>query len=170
MVYRKCGLGDLEKLQELSKTTFSNAFEEDNNPEDFHIYLEKAFSSQQLKKELKNPNSEFYFALVDDAIMGYLKINFNDAQSELREPYGAELERIYVISSFQGKGLGQDMLLQAEKLIQRKGKNYLWLGVWEHNRNAIRFYERYGYEKFDTHPYYIGKDKQTDWLLKKEFK
>jgi ribosomal protein S18 acetylase RimI-like enzyme len=41
-----------------------------------------------------------------------------------------------------------------------------WLGVWEDNHRAIRFYEKNGFEKFDSHPFILGESKQTDLLMK----
>ncbi|MEO0572020.1 MAG: GNAT family N-acetyltransferase [Bacteroidota bacterium] len=170
ITFRKCGVKDIDELQELSTTTFAKAFEHQNNSKDFKAYVTKAFSEVQLLAELKNPHTSFYFADRQGKSVGYFKTNVFEAQSELQEPVGMELERIYVRSINQGKGIGLKILSFVESLAQKDGKSYLWLGVWEHNRKAIRFYERHGYIKFNTHPFFIGNDKQTDWLLKKELK
>lgn len=168
--YKKCGIDDIVALQELSITTFTEAFEAQNDPTDFNTYIAQAFAKERLQEELNNPNTSFYFVIMENALVGYFKTNVLDAQNELQEPDGMELERIYVKSSYQGKGIGLKMLSSVEALALEDGKTYLWLGVWEHNTNAIRFYERHGYIKFDTHPYHIGEDEQTDWLLKKQLK
>lgn len=170
ITFRKCRVKDIDELQGLSITTFAQAFENQNDPKDFQAYLTKAFSKERLLLELNDSNTSFYFVTHRGTVVGYFKTNILETQSELREPEGMELERIYVNSLFQGKGIGLRILSFVESLAQQEGKTYLWLGVWEHNPKAIRFYERYGYTKFDTHPYYIGKDEQTDWLLKKELK
>lgn len=44
--------------------------------------------------------------------------------------------------------------------------DYIWLGVWEHNVDAIKFYEKQGFKKFDTHIFKLGDDEQTDNLMK----
>lgn len=165
--FKKCGVKDLELLQKLSITTFAKAFEKQNNREDFQTYLARAFSGAQLLSELNDSNTSFYFVDWQGETIGYFKTNVFEAQSELKEPIGMELERIYVKSSFQGKGIGLKIMSFVESLAKKKGKTYLWLGVWENNPNAIRFYQRHGYIKFGTHSFYIGNDKQTDWLLKK---
>ena len=77
-----------------------------------------------------------------------------------------ELERIYIIKEFQGRKIGQKLLQRAMKIGFERNKAYLWLGVWEKNVDAIRFYQKHGFVKFGTHPYYIGNDKQTDWLMR----
>ena len=71
-----------------------------------------------------------------------------------------------MLKECQGKRLGQQLLQKAIQLASKANKQYIWLGVWEHNTDAIRFYQKHGFSKFGTHPYYVGKDKQTDWLLR----
>ena len=170
ITFKKCETEDLEQLKSISTSTFKVAFESQNDPEDFKNYLNRAFSKKQLREELKTPETTFYFAYKDNELVGYFKVNQNKAQSEFQESEGMELERIYVIASYQGQGIGLQMLSFAESIAQQEDKTYLWLGVWEKNPKAIRFYERHGYIKFGTHPYYIETDKQTDWLLKKQFR
>ena len=62
------------------------------------------------------------------------------------------------------------MLERIQELARSEGKQYLWLGVWEYNPGAIRFYERLGFVIFDKHPYYIGKDRQMDWMMRLNLK
>jgi ribosomal protein S18 acetylase RimI-like enzyme len=101
-----------------------------------------------------------------DHLAGYFKLNENDAQSELKGSDSMELERIYVDEKYQGMNIGRWILDQVKMKALEKKKAFLWLGVWEHNIAAIRFYERYGFTKFGKHPYYVGRDKQMDWLMR----
>jgi ribosomal protein S18 acetylase RimI-like enzyme len=43
---------------------------------------------------------------------------------------------------------------------------YIWLGVWESNPRAIRFYEKQGFVEFDQPIFQLGDDAQTDILMK----
>ena len=45
------------------------------------------------------------------------------------------------------------------------GYRKAWLGVWENNFRAIKFYRKYGFKKFGQHSFLLGKDLQTDYLL-----
>lgn len=164
---RKCTISDLETLVKISKETFIDAFEKDNDPVDFQEYLQQAFAAEKMASELDNPHSHFYFVFDDATLVGYFKLNTETAQTDVHEPSALEIERIYVIKEQQGKKIGAWMLHEIISLAKTEKKTFVWLGVWEHNLNAIRFYQRHGFQKFDEHPYYIGKDKQTDWLLRK---
>ncbi|MEL6916096.1 MAG: GNAT family N-acetyltransferase [Bacteroidota bacterium] len=162
----KCSGIYLEQLVQISRRTFIDAFEKDNNPDDFSSYVKQAFTKDKIGADLDNANVTFYFVYADDRLAGYFKLNENDSQTEIKKKETIELERIYVLKEFQGKKLGTAMLQEAKRIGLKRGKTFLWLGVWEENVGAIRFYQKHGFKKFGTHPYYVGKDKQTDWLMR----
>ncbi|MGB5820103.1 MAG: N-acetyltransferase [Saonia sp.] len=119
-----------------------------------------------MNKELNNADIAFYLVYADEELCGYFKLNEHGAQTEIKDKAAIELERIYVSREFQGKKIGASMLNEIKRIVSLKNKTYLWLGVWEENIGAIKFYEKHGFKKFGTHPYYVGKDKQTDWLMR----
>ncbi|TDT46416.1 ribosomal protein S18 acetylase RimI-like enzyme [Maribacter spongiicola] len=166
LIYRLCSLEELHQLRQISEHTFVTAFEKDNHPEDFKKYIEKAFALEKVKEEVLNPNSDFYFVYYKKQVVGYFKLNVNDAQSELKHDDSIELERIYVLAEYQGVGIGEQILHYIKTIAQERNKAMLWLGVWQENERAVKFYERHGFKKFDTHPYFIGTDEQTDWLMR----
>ncbi len=93
----KCSLSGLDELVHLSRKTFEDAFEKDNDPEDFKAYIEFAFDREKLKEELTSKDSHFFFAFVDNALAGYFKLNQNQNQTDLKLGESMELERIYVL-------------------------------------------------------------------------
>jgi ribosomal protein S18 acetylase RimI-like enzyme len=159
---------EVESLLSLSKKTFFDAFEHRNNPEDFKAYVSVAFSRSKFLRELENPHSAFYFALIDEEKVGYIKLNYASAQTEFQDANAVEVERIYILASQQGKQIGKQMIdFAITKAIEDKLK-YIWLGVWEHNDSAIRFYEREGFKQFSSHEFWVGNDRQVDILMKKD--
>jgi len=78
-----------------------------------------------------------------------------------------ELARIYVITKMIGAGDGKALMNACIDVARQNNKDVLWLGVWEHNPRAIRFYTGFGFEKFDEHDFILGNDVQRDWLMKK---
>ena len=97
-------------------------------------------------------------------------MNVNEAQTELKEPGGFEVERIYVLEEFQGKGVGKALMNHAISLGRAFGKDYLWLGVWEFNYKAQAFYRGFGMETFSDHVFMMGKSPQRDVLMKLDLK
>ncbi len=163
-------LNDLDQLQRLSVKTFKETFLNQNTDDDINQYLKVNMSSIQLKNELNNPYTEFYFAYIDKNIAGYLKLNFKNAQKEdVLEKKGYEIERFYLLKSFQGKGFGKQLFEKAVTIGKSKGYKKLWLGVWEHNKSAIKFYKKLQLKIFDKHKFLLGSDLQTDFLMKFDF-
>ena len=158
---------DLDALLVLSRKTFYDAFEHQNNPDDFEAYTSSAFAPAQLLSEIENPDSAFYFAVLADEPVGYIKLNYRGAQAEFQDPKAVEVSRIYILSSQQGKQIGQHLIDFAINKAIEDQLEYIWLGVWEHNHKAISFYKRWGFEFFGSHLFRLGNDEQTDVLMMK---
>lgn len=163
---KQIGLADMEQLQIIGRQTFIETFAEANTKQNMQKYLEEGFTADKLTSELTNANSEFYFAEFDNKVIGYLKINFGEAQTELRDQHALEVERIYVLKEYQGKKFGQILYNIALDRAKQSGANYLWLGVWEQNKKAINFYKKNGFIEFDKHIFKLGNDEQTDIMMK----
>lgn len=163
----KCSIEDLLELQEISIETFNDTFKDQNSPENMKTYLEKAFNTIQLKKELSDQNSEFYFIYFDEETAGYLKINVNEAQSEQMGDESLEVERIYIRNKYQGKGLGKHLINKALEIATAQNKKSIWLGVWEKNDNAIGFYKKIGFIQTGAHSFYMGDEEQIDIIMTK---
>lgn len=158
---------DLLDLQTISKRTFSETYSSGNTEENMQHYLDGEFSLKKLEAELNERNSEFYFALYNASIVGYLKINFGNAQTEMTGQNTLEIQRIYVLAGFQGNGIGALLFEKAMTIAQQKEVDFVWLGVWEENPKAINFYEKLGFEAYDQHTFVVGNDVQTDIMMKK---
>lgn len=165
----KCNLEDLKILQEISIETFKNTFEAQNSPENMKAYQEKAFNSQQLEMELANIYSEFFFVYYNNEVVGYLKINTNDAQSEVMGDTSLEIERIYIKNKYQKHGLGKYLINKSIEIAIERSKKEIWLGVWEKNENAIAFYKEMGFVQTGSHSFYMGDEEQTDIIMVKAF-
>jgi ribosomal protein S18 acetylase RimI-like enzyme len=159
---------DMDALCEISRETFFDAFSHLNTKDNMDAYMKKAFSFEVLKNELANPGSDHYFLYVDNMLAGYFKINESLNQTDLYDPGSLELERIYVVKGFQSKGLGQLLMNHTINIAEQRGKSYIWLGVWEKNVNALRFYERNGFYKSGTHKFVMGDDEQIDYIMRKD--
>jgi ribosomal protein S18 acetylase RimI-like enzyme len=163
---RKIGPTKVEDLKKISEQTFSEAFAAANTEQNMNWYFETAYAVDQLRSELMDLNSEFYFAELNERVIGYLKLNFGIAQTELQEENGIEIQRIYVLQEFHGKKVGQLLFEKAVDIARSKSADYVWLGVWEHNPKAIRFYEKNGFVAFDEHTFRFGDEDQRDVMMK----
>jgi ribosomal protein S18 acetylase RimI-like enzyme len=166
ILIRKCDIADIEKLLEISRTTFSATFSTFNTVENMEKYLSRHITREKLLDELKNPGSEFYFAMNDEQVIGYLKLNRGKAQTELKSENSLEIERIYVVKQYQGEGMGKLLLSKAIESARNQDMEFIWLGVWEKNEKAISFYQKSGFKTFDKHLFRLGDDEQVDIMMR----
>jgi len=159
--------GDLQQLQAIARQTFVETYSVYNTEENMKKYLEEDFGASRLETELANPDSQFYLVFSRGKIIGYLKLNFGKAQTELKDSNAVEIERIYVSKDFHGKKIGQLLYEKALEVATGARTSYLWLGVWGKNPRAIRFYQKNGFEEFGKHIFKLGEDEQMDLLMKK---
>lgn len=157
---------DILLLQDIGKKTFFETFSENNSEKSMKEYLEASFSIEKLSHELMDFNSEFYFATLRDEVIGYLKLNVGNSQTEIKNENALEIERIYVLKDFHGKKVGQILYEKAIQIAKQKKVNYIWLGVWENNERAINFYQKNGFVAFDKHIFKLGNEEQTDIMMK----
>ncbi|HEY5591583.1 MAG TPA: GNAT family N-acetyltransferase [Paludibacter sp.] len=163
---KKVTQNNIDQLQKIGRQTFFETFSAGNTVENMTKYLEERFSIEKLTTELNDKNSEFYFATLDNNVIGYLKLNVGQSQTELQDDKALEIERIYILREFHGKNVGQLLYNRAIQIAKQKKADYIWLGVFEGNPRAINFYKKNGFVEFDKHVFKLGNDEQTDIMMK----
>lgn len=166
---RRITLQDAETLSALSKKTFYDTFTGTCTEEDMQQFLHEYFDVEVVKKELSNENDFYFFIEVDGTPSGYLRLMEDYSNFELMKQWKAlELKRIYVDKPFHGQGLAQQLTAFAENFAKENEYEVLWLGVWEHNLRAKKFYEKMGFKDSGyMHDFPIGNTPQRDnWLWK----
>ena len=163
---RTAGMDDVPLLQALGVETFTETFADYNSAENMKRYLDKSFSKEQMEKEILDPAGEFLLLMDRSITAGYARIKEGTlpGQPTLR---AMEIERIYARREYVGKKAGSTLMEACLDRARRKGYHTVWLGVWERNARAIHFYERWGFERFGEHVFWLGDDAQTDWLMKR---
>mgnify|MGYP001175093804 CR=1 FL=1 len=165
---RKCAPDDVRTLRDLAVRTYDETFAAVNTPENMEAFYRDAYALEKLSAELLDESSRTYFLYCDEDLAGYMKVNVGSAQTDIFDENALELQRIYLLRKFYGKGLADILMQKAFAIAQELGKSYIWLGVWERNFRAQRFYNKYGFYKISEHPFVMGTDSQTDWVLKKD--
>ncbi len=161
-------LEQINELAAIGRRTFSDSFSYANTEDNMKAYLDENFSTPKIEQELNDPGSYFFFAKWKNKIAGYVKVNLGKAQTDIKDQNGLEIERIYVLTEYQGRNIGKVLFETALKIAAERKVDFVWLGVWENNHDAIRFYEKMGFVEFDTHSFMLGDDRQTDIMMKLE--
>jgi len=103
------------------------------------------------------PERSLVIVRLDDVICGSIQLiepsKHNEAQS-----FSASLLATFVAPWARGHGAGNILMETVENLALEKGYKVLNLDVRETQRAAINLYERLGYKKWGTSPYYAMVD------------
>ena len=167
MEIKKCTAADVKQLRDICCRTFVETFAAQNTKEDMERFLAESFSEERLTEELSDPDSFTYIAYEQGKPVGYLKLNIGSAQTEKDFDGSLEVQRIYLSSDVKGRGFGTELIRFSEEKARELSLGYIWLGVWEHNHPALKFYAKLGFEQFSQHTFVLGADKQTDLLMRK---
>ena len=94
---------EIDQLQKIGRQTFYETFSTGNTQENMQKYLDERFSIEKLTAELNDKNAIFYFAQLENKIVGYLKINFGDSQTELKDNNLLKSKEFTYLMSFKEK-------------------------------------------------------------------
>lgn len=164
---RTCNPKDIDTLVSLGIKTFRDTFDEFNSPENMLLYINKNFTRKKIEEDMKEPGIVFFLAFDGRNPAGYAKIRASERPVGLNSA-ALEIEKLYAHRKYHGKRVGHMLMQTCLAFAKKKGYQTLWLGVWEHNPRAISFYEKNGFQKFGQHTFILGKEEQTDWLMKKD--
>ena len=145
MELKKATLKDLLELQQVCKHSYSTVFADHWIEDGLTLYLEDQFGKDRLARELVEQTISYYFIQVEGINIGFVKMNYR-SDEELSASDNCELEKIYILPSHSGKGIGQLVMRALIKYAQKLGKKMMFLCVLDTNKTAIAFYEKIGFE------------------------
>jgi len=165
VVLRRATPDDAALLTELGASTFTETFASVNTPEDFAAYMSASFGESIQRAELEDPLVTVYLAERGGDAVGYVMLRERPAPRMLGGHDALEIARLYARRSSIGTGVGGALMQRAIDEARARGKDALWLGVWEHNARALAFYRRWQFFEGGTQPFLLGSDLQTDLVM-----
>lgn len=159
-VLRQAVVDDAGVLAELAERTFRDTFTAQNAPEDIDAYVASVYGLAHQRRELADPLITTIVAEISGAMIGFVQIR--------RGPDELEVARLYVDRPFHGQGIARQLMDAVLDAARQCRARKVWLGVWEHNARAIAFYEKCGFRITGSHPFLLGSDLQTDYVMARE--
>ncbi|KKY15429.1 putative acyl- n-acyltransferase [Diplodia seriata] len=170
---------DAPAIAALGAHVFSATFGHSVSPDELSAYLSKEYTPASITSDLQNPAKDTFVAVRNNAsnnadnndakILGFATLTQGTSEPCVDALESkVELQRIYVDTGAQGRGVGGMLARRAEWVARERGFEHVWLGVWEENAGAQRAYERWGYGKVGQHDFVIGTVVQTDWIMVKK--
>ena len=156
---------DAAALAVLARRTFSDAFAADNSPEDLAAFLDATYSPDIQAHELADPSLTYLVAEWDGVLVAFALIRTGNVSPCVDDPSAVELQRIYVDQSYHGTGLAQALMAAVIAEAARLGAGALFLGVFERNAKALRFYAAQGFREVGKQIFVVGSDPHQDLVL-----
>jgi len=166
-VIRPAQESDAEALSELARTTFNETFASTTSDQNLQAYIERSFYPAKQLEEIRDPKRSIFIAWHEERAVGFLSLFEGDPEPCLKSLPAIELSRIYIDRRWHGSGLARELVELAIKIARQKAYASIWLGVWQENHRAQKFYRKLGFVKAGTHIFMMGDDAQTDDVLER---
>ena len=162
---RLAGDTDAEMLAQVGAQLFQATFAVDNDPMDMYVYLSDAFTPERQRAELADPDRICLLAEEGPTVAGYALLRCGAAQRHVTGARPIEIQRFYIDRAWHGRGLAAQLMAACLAAARERGAETVWLGVWERNPRAIRFYEKHGFTDVGSQEFRLGTDLQTDRVM-----
>jgi ribosomal protein S18 acetylase RimI-like enzyme len=170
MTIKELTAADIPALRDLAIRIYRDTFTDQNSAESMEAFLERDYSTESFQKEFTEPGSRYFFISDGETHAGYLRVRRSTEVDHLLGTNNIELHRLYIDKPYHGQRVGHELMQLAMDIATEGQYEWIWLGVWEHNPRAQRFYQKWGFEKFSEHIFHMGEEKQTDWLLRRRLR
>ncbi|WWC87264.1 uncharacterized protein L201_002152 [Kwoniella dendrophila CBS 6074] len=158
-------------ISKLMIEVFNKSFGHSCTPEELLRYNEDVLSPKAIEKDLLNPLCSWLLAFpsstLSDELLGIVQLTKDSFEPCVTLPNPIELQRIYLSYKSHGTGLSTILMKKAEEKSRELGFKSIWLGAWEDNHRAKKFYEKMGYKTVGDHVFDIGGSKQRDEIMEK---
>ena len=165
LTLRPAGLDDAAAIASFAEHVFRDTFGPHNRADDMDTYCCTAFSLDQLRRELADPDCYTVLAIAGGELAGYAQLHAGPPPPCVTGPGPLELKRLYVDRRWHGSGVARTLMTHTIEIAQARGARTLHLSVWQHNHRAIAFYAKYGFEQVGSAPFQLGTDVQLDPVM-----
>lgn len=160
MEFITCQAFDIDKLQDISKLTYKQAFNNILGEGNVNAYVNTTYSKDNLMRELNDPNYYFLFIQNKDEVIGY-------GMYTIHTDF-LKIERVYILNQYKGLGAGSKFMRYVENTAKEMKKDVLCLEVLAENKKVISIYEKKGFRLPSEQIIMIGQKESPLLSMEKE--
>ena len=143
---KKATIDDLETIQDLNNKLFE--LEYNNFDPSLKIGWPYEIAGEEYFKDLIE-NQIIYLALAEKEIVGYLAGSIH-VESSYNTTSIAELDNMFILEEYRKYGLGTKLFNEFKSYCIENKIEELKVTASAKNINAIKFYQKNGFEEFET--------------------
>lgn len=163
---RKPNKNDIPALVELAKITFLQSHGHSASKQDIQHYIDQNYTPVKFEKELADSDNSYHLLWSEVELVGYSNIKMNQTLEAIPQQNMAKLDRIYLLESYHGLGLGEELLNFNIQLAKSNQQTGIWLYTWVENKRAIRFYEKKGFKTWGKHNFKVSPTHSNpNWVM-----
>ena len=140
---RPASVADLEIVRDIAERLWPECYGTLLPAGQVRYMLDWMYAPHRLRSEWDR-GVRYRLALLEGRPVGYLAWERESGSD------AAFLNKLYLVTQFQGRGLGQEMIALVRREASEEGARHLELRVNRQNRKAIRAYERAGFVVVQT--------------------
>src|ERR1700754_3560645 len=145
-------------LTHVMERTFRATFGEFTAEEHMVEHCRNSYREAIQRAEILDPDITTILCMDGESIAGFVQVRSGKRPACVAAVRPVELHRIYVDASWHGRGVASLLMQAALDDAVRRGADGVWLGVWEDNPRAIRFYAKFGFTEVGEHLFHVGSD------------
>ena len=164
---RRAGPADAEALSAIGQATFVETFAHLYPPEDLAAFLAEAHGVERARADLANPAKAAWLVEAGGDVIGYALACPAKLPHQAVSEEDGELDRIYILKTRQGGGLGSRRLAETLAWLEKDGPRTLWIGVWSENYGAQGLYERHGFKVVGAYKFKVGNSLDHEFIMRR---
>lgn len=167
IIVRRARVSDALKLSILCKTVYIQTYGTEGVSDEFANFIEVRFAPSNLERTIVTNANSLAVAEFNGNLVGVVEIAYGNS-CPIGNIVAPELNKLYVLDWFCGKGVGYKLLKMSETMVREQGASQMWLWVLSSNQRAISFYERQNYEWIGNASFQMEKNKYDNKVMVKQ--
>jgi ribosomal protein S18 acetylase RimI-like enzyme len=152
----------------MARQCFTDTFGHLYDAVPFSRFLEDAYGAGgSMERGLIDPEVRWQVAVIAGEIIGYAKLTPLRAPAPAPQTGALELQQIYVLSQWHGRGVAEALMNWALDTARADGAPEIYLTVFDHNVRAKRFYSRHGFYEVGHCTFQLGDRVDDDRVWRK---
>lgn len=165
-VIRPARPADAADLSALMRRTFLAANGHCSSPENVARFLDAAYTPELQGREIRDPDTLTLIVEQDGQWAGFAQLRWGSTPPPVVDLLPTvELGRIYLDAAFHGRGLAAQLVANMLAAASLRGSRSVWLNVWQEAAQAIRFYQKHGFQIVGSSLFKVGDDLKDDWVM-----
>ncbi len=167
MILRPATPADAAALADFARDAFNAAFAHLYRPEDLAAFIAEWRTPERYLRYITDPATRVQLAEVDGQLAAYCIVVRGVLLDDHPEPHPVRpvfLNQLYCAGGMSGRGLGAALMDWAMAQAREWDADAVSLSVYSENFGAQRFYQRYGFAKVADTDFWVGQQRDAEFL------